>query len=131
MKAYNLLNTESFVVKTVFLFPSLMVPPISPGLCSGISITLKKNSYSFFYILNKTEYLISKAHVYKSPHVSSTTSLYLIQIGSNPQNENITEIKLYEGYRKILTVLSYVLMYIILTDRVLDRICSGPKYNLL
>ena len=35
----NSLRSESVVLKTVFLFPSLMVPPMSPGLCSGISIT--------------------------------------------------------------------------------------------
>lgn len=30
---------ESWVLNTVFLLPSLIVAPMSPGLCSGISIT--------------------------------------------------------------------------------------------
>ena len=35
----HLLRSESLVVKTVLLFPSLMVAPIWPVLCSGISMT--------------------------------------------------------------------------------------------
>lgn len=31
--------TEFFVWNSVLLLPSLMVPPICPGLCSGMSIT--------------------------------------------------------------------------------------------
>lgn len=37
----NSLMTDSTFLKMVFLLPSLMVPPIWPGLCSGISTTWK------------------------------------------------------------------------------------------
>ncbi len=36
---FFLRNTLLLVLKMVLLFPNLMVPPICPGLCSGISIT--------------------------------------------------------------------------------------------
>ena len=36
---------EESLVKTVFLFPSLIVPPIWPGLCSGISITYNRQKF--------------------------------------------------------------------------------------
>lgn len=39
-----LLMTEFFVWKSVLLLPSLMVPPICPGLCSGMSITWEMQS---------------------------------------------------------------------------------------
>lgn len=35
---------EFFVWKSVLLLPSLMVPPICPGLCSGMSMTWEKHS---------------------------------------------------------------------------------------
>lgn len=35
---------EFLVWKSVLLLPSLIVPPICPGLCSGMSMTCGKNS---------------------------------------------------------------------------------------
>lgn len=39
-----LLMIEFLVWKSVLLLPSLIVPPICPGLCSGMSMTCGKNS---------------------------------------------------------------------------------------
>ena len=44
-RSFNSRNMDSFVLKSVFLFPSLIVPPKLPGWCSGISITFTVQQY--------------------------------------------------------------------------------------
>lgn len=44
----HLRNTLLVVLKMVRLFPSLMVPPICPGLCSGISITCRGSTWKLW-----------------------------------------------------------------------------------
>jgi len=43
----NSRNIEFLVLNNVFLFPSLIVPPRLPGLCSGISITYTIYTYMY------------------------------------------------------------------------------------
>ena len=51
MFVFYLLATDFFVLKIVFLCPSLSVPPICPWLCSGISITFEMEWINILNIL--------------------------------------------------------------------------------
>lgn len=63
-------STLFSVLKMVRLFPSLMVPPICPGLCSGISITCKGSTTQYEF----------------NTHFNSCTLIVLYMLESLPQD---------------------------------------------